>query len=371
MRCFLQAVALFRFYHYITKTILTQMQINPLTLKKINRFRSIRRGYYSFVVLMIAVLFSLSAELFINKRAVMVHYEGRYYFPAYGEMIPGDTFGLNYEYETDYKSLKRRFEKENSGNWVLMPVIPYDPFESDFRDLDYPPYPPSLKDRHIFGTDIVGRDVFARLVYGFRISFSFSLALLAMNYLIGISAGCGMGYAGGKFDLLFQRVIEIWTNIPILYVVIILSSILGADFMLLVLIMAAFGWTSITWTMRTVTYKEKAREYVIAAKALGASDFRIVFLHIIPNTVSLIITYIPFSISSGIVALTALDYLGFGLPPPTPSWGELLQQGWENMNAWWIVGSVVAFMIATLLMVTFIGEAVREAFDPKLHTTYE
>jgi microcin C transport system permease protein len=211
----------------------------------------------------------------------------------------------------------------------------------------------------------------ARLVYGFRIAVFFSLILLMVNYTIGISIGSAMGYLGGRFDLFFQRIIEIWTNIPFLYVIIIISSIVVPNFVMLILIMAFFGWMGMTWTIRTVTYKEKAREYALAAKALGASNTRIIFRHIIPNTISVIVTFAPFAVSGGIVALTSLDYLGFGLPPPTPSWGELLYQGWSNMGAWWIAGSVIAAMIVTLTTVTFIGEAVREAFDPKLYSTYE
>jgi microcin C transport system permease protein len=192
-----------------------------------------------------------------------------------------------------------------------------------------------------------------------------------VNYFIGVSIGSTMGYLGGKFDLFFQRIIEIWSNVPFLYVIIIVSSIVVPNFFTLVLIMAIFGWMGMTWTMRTVTYKEKAREYIIAARVMGASTPRIIFKHIIPNTIAIIVTFAPFSISNGIVALTSLDYLGFGLPPPTPSWGELLSQGWSNMDAWWIAGSVVVAMIVTLTIVTFIGEAVREAFDPKMHTIYE
>ena len=180
-----------------------------------------------------------------------------------------------------------------------------------------------------------------------------------------------MGYWGGKFDLIFQRIIEIWSNVPFLYMIIIISSIMVPNFLMLIVIMAFFGWIGITWTMRTVTYKEKAREYTLAAKALGASDFRIIFKHILPNTIAIIVTFAPFAVSGGIVALTSLDYLGFGLPPPTPSWGELLQQGWANLDAWWIGGSVILAMIITLMAVTFVGEAIREAFDPKMHTTYE
>jgi microcin C transport system permease protein len=211
----------------------------------------------------------------------------------------------------------------------------------------------------------------ARLVYGFRIAIFFSLGLLLTNYVIGISIGCAMGYFGGTFDLFFQRIIEIWSNVPFLYIIIIIASVVTPNFFILILIMAFFGWIGITWTMRTVTYKERAREYVLAAKALGASNLRIIFRHILPNTIAVIVTFAPFSVSGGIVALTSLDYLGFGLPPPTPSWGELLQQGWTNLSAWWISGSVVMAMLMTLLSVTFIGEAVREAFDPKMHSVYE
>jgi microcin C transport system permease protein len=344
---------------------------SPLTKKKIKRFKSIKRGYYSFILLILMIFLSLFAELIINKRALVVYHEGIFYFPTYTNMIPGKNFGLDYDYETDYRRLTTVFKTENKGSWLLMPLVPYDAFENDLKQDAYPPFEPSLKERHFLGTDTVGRDVLARLVYGFRIAILFSLTLLAANYLIGVSIGCAMGYWGGKFDLFFQRIIEIWSNVPFLYVIIIISSIIVPSFFILILIMAFFGWISITWTMRTVTYKEKAREYVLAAKALGASNSRIIFKHIIPNTIAVIVTFATFSVSSGIVALTSLDYLGFGLPPPTPSWGEMLQQGWANMDAYWIAGSVIFAMIITLTTVTFIGEAVREAFDPKMHTTYE
>ena len=347
------------------------MKLNPLTLKKIRRFKSIRRGYYSFIIFIVMICISLLAEVLVNKRAIIVHYEGQYFFPTYGDMIPGKMFGLDYDYETNYRQLKKGFDSEEKGDWVLMPIVPYDAYENDLRDDEYPPFPPSLENRHYLGTDTIGRDIVARLVYGFRIAIFFSLALLLANYTIGVTIGSAMGFWGGTFDLFFQRIIEIWSNIPFLYVIIIISSIIVPNFFLLILIMAFFGWIGITWTMRTVTYKEKAREYVLAAKTLGASDVRIIFKHIIPNTIAIIVTFAPFAVSGGIVALTSLDYLGFGLPPPTPSWGELLQQGWANMDAWWIVGSVIIAMVVTLVTVTFTGEAVREAFDPKLHTTYE
>lgn len=347
------------------------MKINPLTVKKIKRFKSIKRGYYSFIIFCLMILLALSAELFVNSRALVVRYEGRYYFPTYGDLIPGKTFGLDYDYETNYRQLARQYAGNSSGNWVLMPPVPFNAFENDLKADQFPPFAPSIQDKHYLGTDAVGRDILARLLYGFRIAIFFSLALLVVNYTIGVSIGSAMGYWGGKFDLLFQRIIEIWSNVPFLYVIIIISSIIVPNFFMLILIMAFFGWIGITWTMRTMTYKERAREYVLAARALGATNSRIIFKHIIPNTIAIIVTFAPFAVSSGIVALTSLDYLGFGLPPPTPSWGELLQQGWTNLDAWWISGSVIAAMTITLITVTFIGEAVREAFDPKLHTVYE
>ncbi|MCG8531780.1 MAG: ABC transporter permease subunit, partial [Desulfovibrionales bacterium] len=296
---------------------------------------------------------------------------GAFYFPTYGHLIPGSEFGLDYEYETRYRDLQKKFKEEGAGNFVIMPPIPYNPYENDLKLNEYPPFPPSLSQRHIMGTDNVGRDIFARLVYGFRTAMAFSLILLVLNYTIGIAIGCSMGYFGGKFDLFFQRVIEIWSNVPFLYVIIIISSIVVPSFMILVLIMAFFGWIGITWVMRTMTYKEKEKEYIMAVRSLGASHFRIVFRHIIPNTISVIVTYAPFAISGGIVSLTSLDYLGFGLPAPTPSWGELLSQGWQNMEAWWISTAVVSALIVTLMTVTFTGEGIREAFDPRRHITYQ
>ena len=344
---------------------------NPVTRRKMRRFVSIRRGFWSFAIIAGLILFSFCAEIFINSRALVVRYQGQWYFPTYGNMIPGTTFGLDYQYETDYRALKEHFEQAGQGDVVILPPVPYNPFENDLRLNQYPPFPPSVKDRHFLGTDNVGRDILARLVYGFRTAVLFSFFLLLINYTIGISIGCAMGYFGGRFDLFFQRIIEIWSNIPFLYVIIIVSSILVPSFMILLLIMAFFGWLSITWVMRTMTYREKERDYVMAVRSLGASHFRIIFRHIIPNTISVIVTYAPFAISSGIVALTSLDYLGFGLPAPTPSWGELLSQGWQNMEAWWISASVVGALVVTLMTVTFTGEGIREAFDPKQYTIYE
>lgn len=317
------------------------------------------------------LLIALCAELVINNRALLVYDGERLYFPTYGSIIPGKTFGLGYGYETDYKQLKVKYGREGGNKFVVLPLVPYNAFETDLRETEFPPFPPSLKDKHYLGTDIIGRDVLARLVYGFRICITFSLVLMVVNFSIGISLGCLMGYVGGKFDLFFQRIIEIWSAIPFLYVIMIIATIIIPNLMVLILISVVFGWMGLTWYMRTATYKEKARDYVMAARALGATNARIIFRHILPNAVSLIVTFIPFAVAGGISALTALDFLGFGLPAPTPSWGELLQQGTSNLQAIWIISSIVTALVVVMVAVTFIGEAVREAFDPKMHSTYE
>jgi microcin C transport system permease protein len=345
--------------------------ISPQTVKTLRRFRSIKRGFWSAVIVSSLIILSLGAELLVNSRALIVSYEGNMYFPTYGAIIPGTEFELGYQYETNYRDLKQKFQDEGNGDWVLLPPVPYNPFETDLLGGSYPPDPPSFSKQHYLGTDTVGRDIVARLVYGFRIAIFFSLFLLCCNYIVGTAIGCLMGYWGGIFDLLFQRLIEIWSNIPFLYVIMIIASIIVPNFWSLVLVMLMFSWMGMTWYMRTATYKEKEREYVLASRALGAGTPRIIFHHIIPNTVSIIITFIPFSVAGGITALTSLDFLGFGLPPPTPSWGELLRQGIDNLQSPWIVASIVTSMVLVLTMVTFIGEAIREAYDPKRHTIYE
>ncbi|HNE25787.1 MAG TPA: ABC transporter permease subunit [Pseudomonadales bacterium] len=341
-------------------------------MRKWQHFRALKRGYWSAIILAALIILSCGAELIANNRALIVHYNGEYFFPTYGAFLPGTAFGLNYPHETNYRDLQQQFRKTiGNKNWVVMPAIPWNPLESHAVAGLYPPLAPSLAYRHFLGTDGAGRDIAARLLYGFRLSIAFSILLLLCNYSIGTVIGIAMGFYGGKFDLIMQRVIEIWSSIPTLYVIMIIASLVLPGFWTLLFIMAFFDWTAITWYMRTTSYKEKARNYVLAARALGASDWRIITQHLLPNTRALLITFAPFSITGGITALTALDYLGFGLPPPTPSWGVLLREGMSRLDSEWIVGSVTIAMIAVLVMVTWIGEALREAFDPKQRTVYE
>lgn len=345
--------------------------LSPQGQRRLQKFKSLKRGYYSFVLMILLILLSLVAELFVNNRPLLVQYNDQIYFPTYGDILPGTTFGYDYQWETNYKNLEIDFEKNQNGNWLIMPIIPFNPFENNFIEGEYPPYPPSISSKHYLGTDMAGRDILARLIYGFRIAILFSLLLLTVTYVIGVSLGAVMGYLGGTFDLVFQRIIEILSNVPILYIIMIVASIITPNFWTLALLLAAFSWMGLTWYMRTETYRENTREYVLAARAIGASNSRIMFKHILPNSVSILVTFFPFSVVSGITALTSLDYLGFGLPTPTPSWGELLQQGTSNLEYQWIAASAVAALSIVLTLVTFIGEAIREAFDPKKYSYYE
>ena len=352
--------------------------LNPETLRKLRRFREIRRGYWSFLALLALLVLSVFGELLVNNRALIVSYQGDWYFPTYGAFHPGTDFGLDYGYETNYRELRDIFEAQDAGNWVLMPPVPYSPFENHAAGSVYKPEPPSLASRHFLGTDTTSRDILARLFYGTRIALLFSLAFMASVYLIGIAIGCAMGYFGGLFDLLFQRLIEIWSNVPFLYMVIIVFSVipstysLAARILILLTVMVLFSWTSMTYYMRTETYKEKARDYTAAAKLIGASNWRIIFRHILPNAMSTLVTFMPFTIVAAIAAITSLDFLGFGLPPPTPSLGELLKQGTATLRtAPWIVVAAFGTLVLLLTLVTFIGEAVRESFDPKKFTVYQ
>ncbi|MDA7822394.1 ABC transporter permease subunit [Opitutales bacterium] len=356
-----------------------KMQLNPLIQRKLIRFRSLRRGYWAFLFLFLAFLLSLGAELLVNKRALIVCYEGEYFFPSYGAQIPGEQFGLNYGYETNYRELKQIFHDQAGGNWVLLPPIPYDPYEMDYRDTDSTGFSaPDWKTRHILGTDKTERDVLARLVYGFRIAFTFALGYLFLTYLLAIAAGSILGYFGGKADMFGLRLVEIWSNVPFLYMVIILASVMpgwwgsGWQISALLMIMVLFSWTGMTYYVRSAVYKEKAKDYIASAEVIGAGPCRIIFRHLLPNVISTLVTFAPFTVAAAISSITALDFLGYGLPAPTPSWGELLKQGVNNLRvAPWIVASAAGALVLTLTLVTFVGEAVREAFDPKKFSTYQ
>lgn len=342
--------------------------------KRVHKFRSIKRGYYSFLILLAAYGVSFFLPLLISSDALVVRYDGHLYFPIF-EYYPAATFGQQTIGEPDYRALAATLREQHQGNWALMPLYPYSPTESLLDLPGSPPNPPSRQ--HIFGTDDRGRDIFARLAYGFNVSLSFALLVLAMSLGMGVSIGAVLGYFGGKVDLTGQRLIEIWSSLPFLYTIIIVSSIvvpiylpgrnlvLQPSFWLLIVILTAFDWMGITYYVRGEFYREKAKDYVAAAISIGASDRAIIFKHILPNSLTPVVSFAPFMVVANIAALVALDFLGFGLPAPTPSWGELIGQGVDNLTKWWLVFFPLAALFVTLLLIVFIGEAVREAFDPK------
>jgi len=355
------------------------IRMNPLTVKKLSRFKEIKRGYISFLILLFLSVCSLFIELFVNDKALVVRYEGELTFPTYSDVRLGNIYGLTgvqANIPVNYRELQARFNDEDSGNWVMMPAIPFSPNENNLYEGVLKPRPPDRASEHYLGTDSTGRDILSRLIYGFRIAVFFSLAFMTLVYLIGITIGCLMGYFGGWFDLFVQRLIEIWSMVPFIYMVIIIFSVIPSSFSIstriaiLLSIMVLFSWTGMTYYMRTATYREKARDYTAAAQVIGASAPRIIFHHILPNAISTIVTFMPFTMAAAITAVTALDFLGFGLPPPTPSIGEILKQGTARLDAPWIVTSAFIALVFILTLVTFIGEAVREAFDPKKFTTY-
>ncbi len=333
--------------------------------KRFRKFRSIKRGYISFIVLVMAYGASFFLPLLVSNRALVVRHEGKTYFPAFHGFYSASEFGAEgTSSEPNYRELREQFKEEGAGNWVMMPLYHYDPLEDVTVAGNKAFEAPSWK--HWLGTDDRGRDLFARMAYGFNVSLSFALLLTFINYLVGGSVGAVMGYFGGRFDLYVQRLIEIWGTMPFLYVVIIISSIITPNFLLLVFILNLFGWIGMTYYMRAEFYREKAKDYVAAAITMGVSTPKIIFKHILPNALTPIIAFFPFNMVGGISSLVALDFLGFGLPPPTPSWGQMVSVGLMNLEKWWLVTVPLAALFITLLLIVFIGEAIREAFDPKV-----
>ena len=342
--------------------------------KRIRKFRRLKRGYYSFVLLVAAYVVSLTLPVLVNNKALIVRYNGATHFPIL-RFYPASAFGVDAIGEPNYRQLHAQFSMQGGNDWVLMPLYPYSPTESLLELSGFPPHPPQWP--HIFGTDDRGRDVFSRLAYGFNVSLTFALFVTVLAETFGVFVGAALGYFGGKLDILGQRIIEIWSSLPFLYTIIIVSSIvvpiyipgrnlvMQPSFWLLIFILSIFGWVGITYYIRGEFYREKAKDYVGAAIALGVSEPAIMFKHILPNALTPVVSFAPFIIVANISTLVALDFLGFGLPAPTPSWGELIGQGTENLTKWWLVFFPLGAMFLTLLLVVFIGEAVREAFDPK------
>jgi len=440
-------------------------QWNPLTVRKFSRFRSIGRGWFSFRALVFLLVLTALDQTIVGSKALAVKHQGKWYFPAFQQMSYSDqVFGGKNDQAANYRELHEKFKAAKSGDWVIMPPVPWEPvLDSDdlqkrpldnldgkihrrgareafngyavqywpenpevkvrdarFRngllegpatlfdgkgdfagkqtwregklvessvtddappaeglrwvEIIYKPAPPSLAERHYLGTDSNGWDIAAQLFGGLQVIFKAAFLYILLTYGIGITIGSMMGYFGGTFDLVMDRFVEILSNVPFLLVVIIITANIGRDnidLTTILLVICAFSWIGVSIYLRSATYREKARDYVAAARVQGAGTARVIFRHILPNAISTIVTLLPFSVAALATALTALDFLGFGLPDRYPSWGRVLEDGTSNLSSEWIVSSVFAVMVIVLLLITFVGEAIREAFDPKKFTTYQ
>ena len=404
--------------------------------KRINKFKSIKRGYYSLIIILSFYVLSICAPLFFNSKALIVKYEGEYYFPLFNYLFQSEIMeaedlgqfeikGKKKYGQPHYRMLKKQYEEEGGENWVLLTLYPYDPYEDvmsekdeQFFDKDdnkvwssyckdsnsnelfkvfknqescegagniwltekfvddngngkydkykYTNFPSS---EHLLGTDNQGRDVLSRLVYGFNISMTFAVVCCFLSYLLGIMIGGILGFFGGKIDLLGLRIIELYSSIPFLFLLMILATFIKPTvYILAIMYVILSGWIGITWYVRGEFLREKSKDYVSAAVSMGQSHWKVMFKHILPNSLTPIITFAPFGIIGYIFALVSLDYLGFGLQPPTPSWGELISQGRTNLQYWHLIVAPLSALGGTLFLITFIGEAIREAFDPKVHS---
>lgn len=330
-------------------------------LEKWRKFKASKRGFYAFWMFLTVFFVSLGAEFVANDKPLVVYYDGQWYFPIV-DNPPETVFGGEFLTPADYKDPFVR-RKINENGFFVMPPIPYR-YDTIVYDLPLPaPSAPSLK--NWLGTDDLGRDVAARLIYGVRFSLLFGLLLTVCSSVIGIAAGAVQGYFGGKVDLFGQRFLEIWGSLPQLFILIIVSGMVVAGFWPLLFVLLLFSWTALVPVVRAEFLRVRNFDYVKAAHALGASDARIMARHVFPNAMVATLTYLPFILSGAVVSLTALDFLGFGLPPGEPSLGELVRQGKENLQAPWLAATAFVALAFLLTVLVFIGEAVRNAFDPR------
>ena len=337
------------------------MKISPLNKRRLINFKSNKRGLYSFWIFSFLFLVSMFADFISNDKPLLINYKNNYYFPiiqSYSET----TFGGDFETEADYLDpyVKNLI---NSKGWLIMPLIPFS-YNTIIKDLNLPaPSPPSKK--NWLGTDDQARDVLARLIYGFRISILFGFTLTFFSMIFGVTAGAIQGYFGGKIDLFFQRFMEIWSAIPTLYILIILASIVQPNFWWLLIILLLFSWMGYVGVVRAEFLRARNLDYIRAAQALGVSNITIIRRHLLPNATIATITFLPFSLSASVTALSGLDFLGFGLPPGSASLGEMINQGRNNLQAPWL-GLTSFFTLGLMLgLLVFVGEGIRDALDPR------
>ncbi len=337
------------------------MTLSPITARRLQQFRANKRGFWSFWIFLALFILCLGAEFIANDKPLLVSYKSDLYFPVFVS-YPETAFGGDFETEADYRDpfVKELIEAEG---WILWPPVRYS-YDTINYELPQPAPSPPTGD-NIFGTDDQGRDVAARVIYGFRISVLFGLALTLASSVIGVAAGAFQGYYGGRLDLFMQRVIEVWTSLPSLYILIIFSSLFIPGFWTLLLILLLFSWVSLVDVVRAEFLRTRNFDYVRAAGALGVSNLTIMWRHVLPNAMVATLTLMPFILTGSITALTSLDFLGLGMPPGSPSLGEMLAQGKNNLNAPWLGITAFLSLAFMLTLLTFIGEAVRDAFDPR------
>ena len=337
------------------------MRLSPLNQRRLQSFKRNRRGYWAFWIFMLLFILSLGAELIANDRPIAVHYDGSWYFPVF-TTYPETTFGGDLAFDADYSDpyITDLIKEKGSLYW---PLIPFSYQSIDFELNSSPPSAPTA--RHWLGTDDQGRDVLARIIYGFRVSVSFGLLLTLFSTVIGVAAGAVQGYFGGLLDLLAQRFIEIWQGLPVLYLLIIMASVIQPGFISLLVLMTLFSWTSLVGVVRAEFLRARNFEYIRAAKALGVGDTAIMFRHTLPNAMVATVTFLPFILSGSVTTLTGLDFLGLGLPPGSASLGEMLKQGRDNLHAPWLGLTAFIVLAVMLSLLAFIGEAVRDALDPR------
>ena len=327
------------------------------------RFRRHRLGLFSLVLFLALFLVSLVAELISNDKPLLVRYQGQWHVPI-AHNPPETAFGGDFQTPTDYLDPFIRQQLGRDGNWAIFPLNPYHHTTLNYFAKEPNPSAPSAD--NWLGTDDRGRDVLARLLYGFRVSILFALALTLTGTVLGVITGAVQGYFGGKTDLTMQRAIEIWSAMPELYLLIIFSAVFEPSVALLLLLLSLFGWMGLSDYVRAEFLRNRQLDYVRAARALGLGPWQIIWRHVLPNSLTPVVTFLPFRMSAAILALTSLDFLGLGVPPGTPSLGEMLAQGKNNIDAWWISMSTFALLVVTLLLLTFMGDALRNALDPRL-----
>ena len=334
-----------------------------ISQRRIHIFKANKRAYFSAWIFAVLFVLCLFAEVLANDKPIFIQYDGEFYFPVF-KHYPETTFGGDFDTEADYKD---RYVKNliTHKGFIIEAFIPYS-FDTHSDDLTSPA--PSPPDRHhLLGTDDQARDVLSRIIYGFRTSVLFALALTLISSIIGIAVGAMQGYFSGWIDLIGQRVLEIWSGLPVLFLLIILASMVTPNIWWLLLLLSLFSWTQLVDVVRAETLKARKHDYVTAARALGVSDLHILRRHILPNTLVAAMTFIPFIMTGAIATLTSLDFLGFGLPPGSASLGELLAQGKTNIHAPWLGLSGFVSVALLLTLLVFIGEGIRDAFDPRAH----